>query len=406
MKRVLKVYFCFQTKFIAAWQVESNTYAKASMTLESAWVQSLKNVEMDLLYSNTVAKNSSARLDLNLKMHPEQLFTLNGEYNNGSIDVDVFTPYASMEHLLFHGDMVQASQDLFKVDGDLVNLKTSETHKVKSSITLNGDRVSSIETILSPLKNQHDGDIVVKISRHNYGLVTQVNNSMVNGSLSMNIINTLNWDFRVFSEVLNAYYETDVYQLNTFMNVQVNGNTTLFLQAQTPWDDLKNVRLDGNLFLTQNSGDVKLQQQLNQESNSLRFIWKLNHMIDMLVKVIASSKVDDQSIKDVEAQIFYRSATGSLKSVECGFDVDIDRSAWQFGSNATIGFPNFENIDLLITVTLPPPNPDVHRFLISYHAIKDPQEIKYIVGYNAVRANINYASDGAVCTFFHYYIIH
>uniref|UniRef100_V9IHA2 Uncharacterized protein n=1 Tax=Apis cerana TaxID=7461 RepID=V9IHA2_APICE len=67
-----------------------------------------------------------------------------------------------------------------------------------------------------------------------------------------------------------------------------------------------------------------------------------------------------------------------------------------FAANATIGFRNHENIDGVFTVRLPPPNNDDHRLLVSYHGNQGVKDASYVIGYNALRAKVNYASDGSI----------
>jgi hypothetical protein len=190
--------------------------------------------------------------------------------------------------------------------------------------------------------------------------------------------------------------EVDTYQLNTFMNVQVNGNTTLYIHAETPWNDSRILTMKGNMMLTNTSGDIRLDHRLNNDRCQVAAKWKLIYMEDMFVRLMTGYNTTDLGKKELSTHVLFRNPGRLYRNIDVGFDLDIDRKAWEFETNATIGFRNQQNIDAVFIVRLPPPNDDDHRFLISYHTNKEIQDISYVVGYNTVRSGSDYASDGSI----------
>lgn len=299
------------------------------------------------------------------------------------------------QHFAFKGDLIQLNEQAYKVVGELKNLQTDNIHKVNSEINLQSDTSYGISTVL-----ESDRDtITITFDRSNYGLNLTGSSDNFNGTLEANLINALNWDLRTHGEIKNQdNNDIDQYELTTYMNVQVSGNTTLHALVKTPWREMKKVGMNGNLMLTNNSGDIRLDHHLNDDIYYIKFIWKLIYMVDMFGKVNAGYKMEQIASKDLAAQVYFKNPSRSFRNADIGFDIDIDHQAWKFSTNATVGFRNEENIDAVVVVHLPPPDNDDHRFLISYHSNKGLKDASYVVGYNTLKGGKNYASDGSVCT--------
>lgn len=375
-------------EFRASWLVEDENYVKASMALET-WLAPLRSIEADVLYVNAIPANNSVSLNLVFRHSPEQEYRLVGGYADGTVDLDIHSPAASHEHLHFHGNVDKARQGLYSVEGDLKNLKTSEIHRVGGSLAFPANDNFTVDITVSPSdETSKSSRVILRISREKYRLSVGVSNDDYDGALSLNYVNAVNWDTNLKVE---DYKLAQKYEVNTFMNVQVNGNTTIYVQATTPWKEIETFSLDGNLLLSNVTGQVKLIHKLNEDTSHGLLSWRLVYLTDMFVRL--ASGINDRS---VDARVFLTNPRRAFKNFDVGFDLDVDRERWKLAANATVGYKNQENVDAVVSVRLPPPDNDDHRLLLSYHANHGVQDARYVVGYNAVRAKTNYASDGSV----------
>lgn len=383
-----------QTSFECSWQMDENL-VRASAKLES-WMKALKSLETDVLYSNAIHINNTAKLNVYAKHLGKQEYQLNGNLNNGKIDADLHTPLSPEPHFQFHGDLIKIDDTLYNIKGELKNQLLAKSYDVNSVIvTQDNFGLTSVDMTAEP-KSANTDKIILTLKREKYGLQFNMDGGSFNGNANANFINSLNWDIRAQTGIRQARELIDTYKLNTFMNVQVNGNTSLYVHAETPWNDSRVLTVDGNLMLTNTSGNVRLNHQLNDNRYHAAAQWTLIYMVDMFVKLATKYETAGSKRKDLAAHVFFKNPGRLYRNLDMGFDLDIDRKAWEFETNATIGFRNQQNVDAVFTMKLPPPNNDDHRFLISYHTNKSMQDISYVVGYNTVRSKANYASDGSV----------
>lgn len=385
-----------QTSFESAWQIEEHL-VKASAKLES-WIKVLESLEADVLYSNAIRVNNTAKLNVCVTHLDDQEYQLTGNLSNGKIDADLHTPLSQEPHFQFHGDLRQINESLYDVRGELKNQLQAKSYDVSSVIFVQDDTLTSIDVKAEP-KSANTDRLILRLKRKTYGLLLDVDGGSFNGTVDANVLNNFNWDVRARTDIKKAT-KVDIYQLNTFMNVQVNGNTTLYIQVETPWNDSRIVTVNGNMMLTNTSGDARLNHRLNDDQCHAAIQWKLIYMEDMLMKLIAGYDTADLGEKELSTHVFFKNLGRLYRNIDMGLDLDIDRKAWEFETNATIGFRNKQNLDAVFVVKLPPPNKDDHRFLISYHTSKDMQDISYVLGYNAIKAKSNYASDGSVSILF------
>ncbi|EGI63145.1 Apolipophorin [Acromyrmex echinatior] len=384
-----------QISFESAWQVDEYLI-KASAKLES-WIKALESLETDILYSNAISVNNTAKLNVHVTHLGDQKYQLIGNINNGKIDGDLHTPLSERPHFQFHGDLRQINESLYDIRGELRNDLQAKSYDVSTVIFVQNNIVDSIDIKAEP-KSANTNRLIFRLKRKKYGLLLDIDGGSFNGTLDANVLNNLNWDVRVRTDIQKVN-EIDVYQLNTFMNVQVNGNITLYILAETPWNDSRILTMKGNMMLTNTSGDVRLDHRMNNDRCHTTAKWKLIYMEDMLLKLITEFDIMDLGKKELSTHVFFKNPGRLYRNIDVGFDLDIDRKMWEFETNATIGFRNQKNIDAVFVIKLPPPNNDDHRFLISYHTNKNNKEVQiisYVVGYNTVRTNKNYASDGSI----------
>lgn len=364
--------------------------AKASAKLKS-WIKTLESLETDILYSNTIRINNTAKLNVYVKHLKDLEYQLIGNLSNNKINVDLYMPLSKLFH--FHGDLIKVNESLYNIKGELTNQILEKFYDVNSIIVTQDGAPFSVDVTAEP-KTANTDRIVLMFKRNRYGLKLDVDGGSFNSTVDANILNSLNWDVR--ARINN------IYMLNTYMNVQVNGNTTLYVHTETPWNDLRILTVNGNLMLTNTSGDIRLNHRLNDERHYAALQWTLIYMVDMFAKLVTEFENAELGRKDFSTHVFFKNPGKLFRNLDMGFDLNLDRKAWEFETNATLGFRNQHNVDAVFVVKLPPPDNDDHRFLISYHTNKEVQDISYVLGYNAIRAKTNYASDGSVCISLYY----
>lgn len=380
----------------AAWDLETLEHTKIHVALET-WIVPLKNVEFDVAYDNNLVKNESAILMAKFKYFPEQEYQLIGAYRtNDTIDIELHGPIG--EHgfdYRFDGALETAN----KITGRLLNLRTNLEYNIDGAINIeNGQGNMKIEgRTIANVGEEHI--ITLTIIREQYGLQINIRNNTSSGSVSINYVNALNWNADIKAEYLAAgleeQLEMKIYDLRVFTSAQVNGNTSIHLSAKTPWQEFEDFQVDGNVMLDTVSGNAKLKHHLNERHGHLSLGWKLVYMQDMFIHL--SGGTND---KDVDLSFFFVNPKRAFRNANIGFDVNVDNDKWRCGTNASIGYKNMENIDVVIAVRLPPPNNDDHRILVNYHGNKGIQDANFVVGYNAAKAMINYGADGSVSIFF------
>ncbi|XP_025989321.2 uncharacterized protein LOC105195312 [Solenopsis invicta] len=379
--------------FESGWQVDDHL-VKASAKLQS-WIKALEFLETDILYSNAILINNTAKLNVHVTHLGNREYQLTGNLNNGKIDGDLYTPLSEKPHFQFHGDLRQVNESIYDVRGELKDELQAKSYDLSSIIFMQDNTINSVDVKAEP-KSANTNRLILRLKRKRYGLLLDVDGGLFNSSLDAEVINHLNWHVRARTDIQKTNVEVDTYKLNTFMSVQTNGNITLYIRAETPWNDSRILMVKGNMTLTNLSGDVRLDQRLNDDRCHGSMQWKLIYMEDMLVKLITGYDTTDLGKKELSTQMFYKNPGRLFRNIDAGFGLDIDRKAWEFETNATIGFRNQQNIDAVFIIKLPPPNKDDHRFLISYHTNKEMQDISYVVGYNTVLSKSNYASDGSI----------
>lgn len=390
---VLNHIFIFQTRLKASWWVENQDFLKSSVILDT-WIDVINHIEFDVLYNNTMKDDNTSKLNMSLKLPSTDEYKLIGELKNETVTADLHIPLGK-QHLQFEGDLIAVNDNSYKLEGELKNAETI-VYKLSSSVTLERDQLSIIETILTPVNN--NTKYFINIKKEKYGINLNIRSDTLNGSISMNCINSMNWDLRSKIDTLNME-KYDNYQFNTFMNVQSNGNTTLYVYMNTPWKELNSAKVDGNLLLSNKGGNIRLSQQRNSETNFVSLDWKMDYLTDMFIKIIANQYYDEINTKDVLVHLFLKNTKMAVQNVNTGFDINIDQEVWRWASNVTVTIFDQENFDVILSASLPPPEKDDHQLLMSYHANKGMRNASYLVSYKTLRTKVNYASDGSVCIF-------
>ncbi|XP_043519972.1 uncharacterized protein LOC122533896 [Frieseomelitta varia] len=383
--------------FQSSWYAKDDK-VKAFLVFKS-WIESMRNVEVQASYSNAIASNGTASLNVLARHQLDRQYKLLGNYSDSVIKAELYTPCSNGKpHFEFHGNVMKESDTLHRFDGELRNRVNSSVDAVSGvvELTKNGT-LRAFEATARP-KGAEVGekdDLVLKLKREKYGLNAALIGRTVNGSLDANFVNSLNWDVRARANLPNQNDDA-VIRFVSFMNVQVNDNTTLYVHAETPLPDVRNVTLIGNVLTSNNSGDIRANGWLNEHARQMILQWRFVYMADMFGRALIGSEGPNLDSKLFDGRLFFKNPRRAFRNVDVGFDLDVDREKWKFGANATVGFRNQENIDGVFAVRLPPPNNDDHRVLISYHANQGMKDASYVVGYNAVRAKTNYASDGSI----------
>ncbi|XP_011501595.1 PREDICTED: uncharacterized protein LOC105365190 [Ceratosolen solmsi marchali] len=386
------IFYITLIKFQVNWIIEEHMM-KGLMVLNT-WLEPLIDLEGSILYDNSVHLDNTIITNAYFKYYGNQNYKLTGQLKDGKIKTDFYMPIYPHQ-LIFNGNLVKINENLYEVVGNLTDIEKSTDLQIKSSIQLENSKIISIDIntipkVVSKLENQQHS-IHFKLKKEMYGLALEGESQKVNGSVKMNLVNSLNWDFQAqLSQEHNRSYD-----LITFMNVQVNGNTTLYLRANTPWKKIKNLVFDSNLLLNSETGSAHAKYQLNQDSGYICFLWHLFYLSDMLVNVTFDHRKDTTNTKDIKAIIFYINPKKAFKNINVGFNVNIDKDKWRFGTNASVGLLDQNNFDALLNVQLPQ-NTDMHNLLLSYHANNNYNYLSYVIGYSTDVSKSNYASDGSI----------
>lgn len=347
--------------------------------------------------------DSTSKLNMSLKLPSNDEYKLTCEMKNEKVTADLQIPLGK-QHLQFEGNLIPVKENSFNLEGELKNSEI--IYKVTSTVSLEKDQLTIVEAIIIPVSSAtKNTKYFVTLKKEKYGIDLNIKSETLNGTISMNCINALNWDLRLKIDTLNNINKYDNYQLNTFMNVQINGNATLYVYVNTPWKELNSATIDGNLLLSNNGGHVRLNQQRNSEVNFISLDWKLESLNDMFIKIVGNQHYDEINTKDVVIHLFLKSSVQAVQTVNTGFDINIDKQLWRLASNATVIFFDQENFDVVLNASLPPPEKDDHQFLFSYHANKGIRNASYLVSYHTLRSNIKYSSDGSVSFLFDIQII-
>ncbi|XP_076620317.1 apolipoprotein lipid transfer particle [Colletes latitarsis] len=368
---------------------------KAVVALHT-WIESLKSVVAEVSYANAIVTNDTANLTIVVKHLADRMYKLSGNYSGGTVVAKLYTPALTNAHFEFHGDVKKINDTLYNLNGELLNAASKATSKVFATIVTTNNSLSNLELATKSTTGTDADDFVLTLKKEKYGMNVDLVGRSMNGTVDANIINSLNWDFQIRTEVLEKSGERKQFQVTAFMNVQVNGNTSLYVRAETPLKDVRNLTLNGNMLLTNNSGDVRVHSLLNGDVRYTTLQWKLVYMVDMLGRVLLGYETKDLGSKNVDTRLYFKNPGRLFRNVDVGFDVDVDREKWKFAANATIGFRSHEKIDAIFIVRLPPPDNDDHRFLIMYHANGGVKDTRYVIGYDTVRAKTNYASEGSI----------
>ncbi|CAL7937265.1 unnamed protein product [Xylocopa violacea] len=394
--------------FRSDWQAIDDRVTAA--VIFRSWLEPLKSLEFRVSYSNNVASNDTARLNVHAK-HLDREYGLLGNYTGGTIDGELWTPNGE-PHYRFHGDATGVNDSARELNGALSNLVTGEVRTVSGLIGLNRADGSFREIQLTVHPSDRsaitrggkaaDRWLLLKLKRDAYGVNASVLGPDLNGTLAANYVNPFNWDVRTSVEVPRASSRTgekDQLRASAFMNVQVNGNATLYVHAETPFPDIRNVSLTGSTLLSNESGEVRANGWFEEHARWYVTVqWRLVYLADMFGRLLAGYRGSPgtEDGKDLDCRLYLKNPRRAFRNVDVGFDVDVDRERWRFAANATVGFRNHENIDGVFAVRLPPPDNDDHRFLVSYHGNGGVKDASYVIGYNALRARTNYASDGSI----------
>ncbi|KAK0089741.1 hypothetical protein PV326_004381 [Microctonus aethiopoides] len=391
-------------KFHAVWNIESSDHNKILVGIET-WIEPLQLIEIDYIYNNNLSLNQSLEIEAKITHFPEQKYKLSGAFRpNRTIDIELHGP-PNVQGFDYRFDGILDESN--KLTGRLINLQTSKIYLVdsKMKILTRQYKVAKIDGLITIIQQTEKKDekeseqhhVTFTFYRERTELRLNIGSNIVNGSASLKYINALNWDTKINVEYpelgLNGEINRKEYEIEAFTNVQVNSNTTIYLNAKSPWNTFENLRLDGNIMLDKDGGNVMIKQYLNNDNGHMNIAWKLAFLEDMLLKINGAT-----NDKDVDIQFYLKNPRRAFRNINCGFDINIDHEFWRCSTNLSVGYRNKENVDGILTVRLPPPNNDDHRVVLIYHANKGLQDATFTVGYNAAKAMINYASDGSVCT--------
>lgn len=373
--------------------MEGINFVNASLELKSPIVM-LENLSGNIYYNNSISKNDLAKLNLELVHRSSNRYKITGDYENNGLSIKMLSPVKNYESLEFLGNVSRSSDELFEFSGDLINNLTTDPCKVSGSVRTDTGEISKIEATIVPGKNSRwKKTVVINYTKETYGFKFQTKNSPSDAVIDFSYVNILNWNAE--TRIYDATQQLVDYQLTTSVNTQENGNISVYLFGKTPWKSAESFMISGTMLVSDVTGVIQASHNFNQDKSNFEFRWGLLYMENMYTKFLLGYDLGGAE-KYIETQLFFINPKQIYRNVNVGFDVNIDRELWKFGGNATIGFFDENNIDAILSLTLPPPDADCHTVLISYHAQKETHDFKYAVGYDTKISRINYASDGSV----------
>ncbi|XP_076641857.1 apolipoprotein lipid transfer particle [Halictus rubicundus] len=376
------------------WYVTENE-VKASVALRT-WFEVLKSLEADVDYANRISSNDTAYVTVNVRHLDNRTYRLSGNYNGGSVEGELYTPELLEPHMLFHGNLKKLGEGMHELDGELINTQTKDTSLVSATFVTK-KRLSTTVEMDMKLRSKSGNEVaLVKMRKHGRGLGLEWQRQQAKGFVDLIYPNGKSWDFKVQADLPKESGQVEQYKANVFFNTFISGNSSLYVRVETPIEELRDLTLNGNMLLKNDGGSIATRNQLNGDSFYASLQWKLVFMVDMFGRVLGGYHIQDRVTKDLDAKLYLKNPGKLFRNIDAGFGVDVDRERWRFAGNATIGFRNFENIDGVFIVQLPPPYSDDHRFLVSYHANEGFTDTSYVIGYNTVKAKTNYASDGKI----------
>ncbi|KAF7992093.1 hypothetical protein HCN44_001418 [Aphidius gifuensis] len=380
-------------KVQGTWLFESEEHVEMSIGIET-WVPSLRQFNAGLIYLNKLATNENAQLDVNIKIHPDDIYNLTASYEPSQT----------------FGFKLQGPQDIFykfngeiesskHITGQLKNINETIIYLIDGNYDLNeikpGGVLFEVNTKLLDSENNIKHNIKFDLTREIHGIKLKLVTTLTNASLSFNYANAFNWDTNIDADLLKQntstgeFLKIEKWSLKAFANVPVNGNASIYLRTESPLIDLENMEISGNLMLSNDSGDARLRQNINNIIKRINVAWKLSYMIDMFIK--SSGSIDN---KDIGVNIYFKNPLNLYRNINFGFDLNANK--WKTSTNTSFGYKNNENIDVVILVKLPPPDDDNHQLLLSYHGDNGVQNKNYIIGYNSIKGKLNYITDGSI----------
>ncbi|XP_046746375.1 uncharacterized protein LOC124411334 [Diprion similis] len=385
---VLKVY-----NLQAVWQVDGTKFINASLELKSP-IEMFEHVRASIYHANSISNNDSANLNIDLVYRSESKFKIIGDYKDKIVSGRAITPIQNYETIEFLGNVVKVSDGLIKFEGDLTSAKVAEPYKVYGQIAMKGETVVSVDATIVPAKNAMlKNNITLSYVKETYGFKFLTMNSPRDLAVDFSCTNILNWN--TDAKIYSADRHQIDFEFITFVNTQVNGNVSAYVRGKTPFKSVKNFMVSGDMLLSNVTGNFQASHHFNQDRSHLEFKWGLFFWEDMYANVLLDYDIN-KAKKHFKTQLFFKDPEKTHRNINTGFDINIDRELWTFGSNATVGFIDKDNVDAIFSLTLPPPEKDCHTVLVSYHFQKEPSNMKYAVGYNTQISKVNYASDGSV----------
>ncbi|XP_063971909.1 uncharacterized protein LOC135159796 [Diachasmimorpha longicaudata] len=380
-------------KVQVSWERESEESGRIFLDLET-WIPSLPSAELDLSYPSNFSQNKTHQIKARLKHHHDSEYNILVTHEpTGSIQINLSGPNEMAYE--FNGTVDESN----KLVGTLINMKDSDVYSVNGQLNFEKSEtgIDSMDTAIL-ISNEKHGDehkVNLQITRENYGVNFQVGSDIMNVSSTVKYINVLNWNiiFETSYGIIHSDGSPQIiqYYLEANANIQANGNTSLYIRAESPLQGLEKLQTSGNVLLGADNGVTSLSHHLNDDHYHLNCAWKLMYMVDMLLQIQGS--VNERT---AGVEVFLKNPKSGYTNMNTGFDMNINGDRWRCITNATVSYKNLENFDGIIFVRLPPPDDDDHQILLSYHSNRGLRDAKYVVGYTATKAKTNYATDGSI----------
>ncbi|KAJ8665482.1 hypothetical protein QAD02_007144 [Eretmocerus hayati] len=379
-------------EFHAVWSSQDNKEFRGLVSLDTT-LEPFVGLEMSTLFRDNSRDDMSFYGELNLTHHHIEHHRLQGRLIDGEID-------GSMElHgvpglFKLAGEVTKVDECTYRVNAAFENRLEEKTFGVIASLRTSNGSISILDLYVylrsKKTATLFDGKLAIDEEQVNLDALDLRGSPNLKMKAALN--DSYNWNLRTNIEA----GESIEWTFATSVSQRVEGDTTLFLEIITPLEGIKAVLLDGKMLLNRDVGYMNVVYQMDRVVDRIETNWHMIYLSDMLFRLNILRTRDSMSARNIRTSFFYNNLKESLENVLVGFNVNVDRDKWDFGSNLTLQLKNLNDVDATIKVRLPAPYNDEHLLTLGYQSLESRRDITYKIGYSTIITRLNYSSGGLV----------
>jgi len=375
----------------ASWHIEGNTFIKARGKLQTPY-EKLSMVEGSLIFTQNL-NDSSASLDFQLAYVPGPQIKIYLLLEENIITVDMDLPIEGFSKAQLNGTLtsigagekalqavLQSGEKLHDVQGNvkmtpqfpvMVNVKVVTPHKSEKEISV----------ILNVEKKEHGFELTSAFTHGQHKLA-------VDGKFDMQ---PNNWNINMKVGTSDPIYSS--FALSGSYLKQNDGNVSLEAKADTSIKGFERLMAGGQYLITPKSGIVSAAFDVTQAKGKFDMEWTWIFMENMAAKLLGSYETRNVS-RYLVSQVFYRNPKKAFKQFSAGMDVNVNKNAWQFGTNISLAATSAGNVTVTLNLQLPPPQNEIHTIFTNVYYTKDYKYIQEVVKYSTHYSKKLYATFG------------